>query len=275
MYSLKNSFFILAIFLSSCMYGMESGSLSTTVPTKPKIAISFDLDDVISGSLELVDLSDSELPDEDLREIITEDCTQYPLVQKIHADDQQLMGRQIATRIEISEGLLFVYPVMAMIETIKQLTSKGYLVVAATNQPLGSHRHHYRRVLREHYGIDLKDLFRAVLTRAPDSGDPRDASRSLCYPAIEHENIHAVFDLKPFIGYFNGLQKMVMALDGTVEKIIHIDDRTDNVRGARRAGLEGIHFNVPGGSVLSAEPEILKAAITNLKNDLKAHGIDL
>lgn len=255
------------------MYGMEGGS-SATIPTKKNIALSFDLDDVLTGALEFPYSADAEVSDEDLRDVINKDRSRYPLLETLHSDDGELMTRQIATPIEISEGLLFIYPVMAMIETIKQLKSKGYLVVAATNQSFGQHSNNYRRVLRDHYGIDLNDLFRAVLTVGPDARDSGE-NRSLCYTANKEQNIHAVFDEKPAAGYFNALKHVVMQLDDTITKIIHIDDRKENVRGAGAQSVVGIHFDVPGGCVLSAQPEDLKTAVTNLKNELKFHGVDI
>jgi FMN phosphatase YigB (HAD superfamily) len=269
MYHLKNSIFILAVLLSSCLHGMKGESSSATVLPKENTVISCDLDDFMTGALEFPDDVCAELSNENWKDVMTHNCNRYPLLQRLYSDNADLIDRQLATRIETSEGLLFVYPVMAVIETIKQLKNKGYLVVAATNQPVGSHIRNYRRALFNHYGIDLNDLFRAVLAVAPNRRND-----SFAYCADKQNNIHAVFDEKPTAGYFNALKELVLQLDNTVTKIVHIDDREDNVRGAGRVNsMAGVHFNVPGGCVLEAKPEQLESAITNLKNDLKSHGV--
>lgn len=272
MHQFKNSFFIFAILTSSLLYGMESGScVNLQKTTKDNIAISFDLDDVLTGGLAYTPPEEGEIFREYWKEKIAQSYKHYPLLKLHHLSDQALLERQIAAPIIIASGELYVaYPVIAIIEVIRSLKNNGYLIVAGTNQPYDLHIKQYRKMLIDHYGIDFNDLFSAVLTTTAK----HTAGDSMIECISQEDNIYAVYDEKPHIGYFKALRYLLKRVDDTVTKIVHVDDSKKNVKGAGSVdSIVGVHLDVPGGCVLSAQPEQLDRAITNLKNELKSHGI--
>lgn len=175
---------------------------------------------------------------------------------------------------EIIERSQKPYPMMPMIENIQKLKDDGYTVVGATNQDYIQHQA-YRKYMKEHYGFDLNTLFDAVVTTRVNHLDAP-AGDDLAYRANPEDNIYVTRkseDYKPAPSYFKAVEQVVKSINPQATEIIHTDDILKNIEGAQKAGLKGIHFNLPGGSVRKTTPEDLQKTIKTWENELKVYGV--
>ncbi len=136
-------------------------------------------------------------------------------------------------------------PIMPMIENIRRLKKQGYTVVGATNQ---DHKQHqaYRKKMKGH-GIDMKELFHAILTTRVhhETVIPTDNS---FYPLEESDTIYVTRDVeayKPRVKYFQALKDLVTSINPKVKTIIHTDDKAEYSQGAQQAQVEFVHFQYP------------------------------
>ena len=175
---------------------------------------------------------------------------------------------------EIIERSQKPYPVTRMIDDIKKLKAAGYSVIGATNQDYMQHQA-YRRYMKDVHGIDLNTLFDAVLTTcvyhaAQPAGD------DLCYRLNATDNIYVARNreaYKPHSSYFTVVQELAKKVEPTSTRVIHTDDRKENIDAAEQAGIEGIHFNLPGESVRKTTPADLDNSINAWEAELKGLGI--
>jgi|GEM_PF-1547139 hypothetical protein len=214
---------------------------------------------------------------------------QCPLVDSVLSHEESTYDRFVEES-KADEPWLII-PVLPVFEVISQLQRKGYHIVANTNQAFEGHVI-YREKMLEQHNIDLNRLFATTLTTnisrqfrplhlrllqhigAQSLYDWWTGQCSLYSCHDEANNIYRMTDpgvAKPSITYYDAATHLIQKKKPNITKIIHIDDLAENVDGANDADMHGIHFNI---KVLRADPAALKAAITKLKEDLKAHGIE-
>ena len=276
----KNSFFILATLFASYMYGVESGSCAQQQEAKKNIVISFDIDDVMSGTRRVKSSEKAVAYSADLLKSIVKDC---PLALKLLEENAGLTEPQLAELEESASGFpdsYLLYPLMDMINMVKSLKAQGYTVIAATNQS-GCQHEKYRQLLKQqHPTIDFNELFDAVLTIADTSKVNGNVEDDKPYQRLNpSDNIHVLrqYGLKKTrAAYFKAVVELVESINPQAEKIIHIDDMGENVSVASHVErVRGIRFKVPENNVLSASLDDIHKAIVKLRNDLKTHGVDL
>jgi FMN phosphatase YigB (HAD superfamily) len=237
----------------------------------PLEVISFDLDGVFNQNIHL--------PKEfQLSPWIACLSNHSPLVQAAHKDNADLINK-LTVEFETEQKPFAVYPVMPIVQLIKNLRSKGYLVVAATNQTVIMHKS-CRRNLRDQHDLNLDDFFDVTLVTLEKNGNqpPPDESVLDNAPSLYHHvegTLHAVSyqDLgKPHKHYYLALQSLVKSKHPKITKIIHIDDLKINILGAQQVtDMHGIHFDV---DVRTADIATITAAVVKIKDGLKAHGIE-
>lgn len=268
----KKSILIFGVIFSFSVCGMESGSCSTAVSIKKNIAISFDLDGVLNASRSFYN-----------KIRVSDIMKTSSLIYELLSHHQAAMDwhNTAFNKVETLEKSVVdvVYPIVAMIECVRLLKRQGYTVIAATNQKADYHIDEYR-VHMNLYSIDLNELFEGVLTRSrcDDAKDDCDDQPGLYRRLSQQDNIYVMCNSehkKPDEKYYAAVKELAQSCNPAITQVIHIDDLEINVRGAVQSGLISIHFDVPPSRVLLANPEMLERAITNFKNDLKAHGIDL
>lgn len=174
---------------------------------------------------------------------------------------------------EIIERSQKPYPFMPMIEHIEKLKAEGNTVVGATNQDYLQHQA-YRKYMKEHYGIDLNKLFDAVVTtRVNHLNAP--AGNDLAYRANPEDNIYVTRnpeDYKPNPSYFKAVEQVVKSINPQATEIIHTDDKLENIEGAQKAGLKGIQFKLPAGSIRKSTPQELQNTVKTWETDLGGLG---
>jgi hypothetical protein len=297
MLNFRRTLFI-SLLIASHVIGMSPEAFVSD-NKKHAIVLSFDIDDVISGK-EKVGLWDyaSLVPyliynhpkillafwPQNYKQIRQEAAViskstngAFNIVHKvIQWINRQGYGDLSGYEVEIVERSQKPYPVQRMINNIQELKKNGFVVVGATNQDYMQHQA-YRKFFKNTYNIDLNVLFDAVLTTrvehvAPPSGE--DAS----YRLQPLENIYAarnINDFKPHAGYFQALKHMIAKLVPYSKKIIHSDDKQENVQAAQQAGLHAIHFNLPTGSIRKSTPAQIAAAIDSWKGSLAELGVSI
>jgi FMN phosphatase YigB (HAD superfamily) len=164
------------------------------------------------------------------------------------------------------------YPVKAMFEHIRRLKQEGHPIVAATNEDwqqlgictakLGAH------------DIDLHTHFDAIITTrvhhisAPEGSEPF----YKLHPLDENDKTYVVRnveDYKPRETYFKVVEALIKHIAPMSKRIIHTDDKAENVEAAKKAGLDGICFRLPAPTVHKAAPEDLDKTITQWASDVE------
>ena len=293
----KRSFitFFLTINILVCpfIYGMQE----TAAAVEPKTtAFSVDLDDVITGK-DKVGFNDfiplagmfwtspmlatAALPHN--QQAITNHVTQLTEEQKyngstniIHGVIQYLKdngyGDVSSYETEINKRTQKPFPVKRMIANIRALQRLGYPVFAATNQDCKQYEL-YRDHLESEHNIDLQDMFDGVIT-TPVYHLEHPVNNGLVYKAHPGDYSDEVFviadrdHVKPNPSFFNGVAWVIKAMHPEVERIIHTDDKAENIEGAKKAGLKGIHFSLAGETVRKTSPADLDATIDAWEKEL-------
>ncbi|MCA9770700.1 hypothetical protein KC460_05005 [Candidatus Dependentiae bacterium] len=172
-------------------------------------------------------------------------------------------------------------PIQQMVDAAKSLKDQGYVLIGATNQDWKQHLA-YREQMRKH-GVDLNEIFDAVLvTRVNHIQVPEDQKEKSFFIPVEYENMYAAIDknaYKPHKEYYEilkDLTKYIASQKGiTVDSIIFTDDKKENALGANNNGINGIHFELAGGSARKTSPEDLQKTVNNWKVQLNKKGIAL
>lgn len=155
---------------------------------------------------------------------------------------------QVYEIVDISINPVIIKPMLAL---VKKLKKDGYIVVAATAQD-GLNHVVYRQKLKQQ-GIDLDILFDTTLTSFacwPALGNLTEkAGESLLY--VKKFNFYMIDTYcinKPNISYFQLLYSLLNALYSSVENIVFIDDKYENIESfnqmIKQANIKGkgIHF---------------------------------
>lgn len=172
-------------------------------------------------------------------------------------------------------------PIDQMIQAVRELKKKGYIVIAATNQDWKQHAA-YRQKMKQQ-GVDLNKLFDAVVTTAVNYGNVSQAAqKGGFYNPVINENIYAATAqdaYKPHAGYYTLVKKVADYIAETkhvpVKRIIFADDKAENIQGATQAQMQGIHFDLPGGSARKTSPQDLQNTINKWKQDLRKHSVEI
>lgn len=258
------------------LFTSQSFSMIENNSRNPRaIAISFDLDEVTNTSLNSTHKSSS----------VERDWDKYlkiapALVQDAHKRDPDLT-KKIVTIFK-NGGTRVFYPIFPIIDMIKNLRSKGYMVVAATNKTVAGYLS-YAKQMQELHGIDLSNLFDAILTtfcitkEAPPCADILQNADRLYSRIHGTKNLYSFFysDIgKPNQYYYLALKALIKSHAPHITKTIHIDDIYDNVLGARNIpDMQGIRFNIPLNYDNSGI--MLAVGITELKRALRSHKVEL
>ncbi len=264
---------VLGIVIASFCYGMGCGDRD--------IAISFDIDDVLTGRMQF-EYQENETREE-LHAYFMDLKNKHALISAVFMHDEAAIQKQITAvhekqyPIQNPKGIFvrLIYPVKSMIELVKRLKEKGYTIIAATNQPIESHQY-FRKAIQFQHGLDFNDLFDAVLTISLETKESE--NYTLYYRYNESDNMYVmrkVGHCKPHHPFFHGVKSLVENINPQVKKIIHIDDQEKHVIGAQSIGLEGIHFQIPGGNVMDITSEQLENAVMHCKIQLREHGVYL
>lgn len=165
-------------------------------------------------------------------------------------------------------------PIPEMIKNVEKLKQQGCKVVAATNQDYKQHQA-YRAKMKKNHNLDLNELFDAVLTtnvmhEQPDKKEP-------FFKVNTTDNIYAVSDgsSKTDTKYFAAEKMQIKAIIPQHDKIIHVDDKKENIESAKKEGFETIHFDLDDQSARKAGPKKVGKAVDVFKKDLSSLGVTL
>lgn len=172
-------------------------------------------------------------------------------------------------------------PIDQMVEAVRTLKKKGYIVIGATNQDWKQHAA-YRQKMKQQ-GVDLNQLFDAVVTTAVNYGNVSQAARKGgFYNPVINENIYAATAqdvYKPHAGYYTLVKRVADYIAETkhvpVKRIVFTDDNVKNIEGATQAHIQAVHFDLPGGSARKTSPQDLQNTINKWKQDLRQHLIEI
>ncbi len=169
-------------------------------------------------------------------------------------------------------------PLSDVITFLKDLKKKGYVLIGATNQDYMQNKS-YRNKMKDQ-GQDLQDLFDAIVTTRVNhlnevNGKPIDEQEPFTQVEDMIYMVNSPTGVKPQEGYYEVLKKVGKKLNPSAKRFIHVDDRIENVEGAKKVDdFEGVHFNLPAGSARKSSPEELANALEGYKKGLEKLGID-
>lgn len=258
-----------AVLVSPHCFTMEDNNDSKIVPTT---AISFDLDEVTNTCATCI--RTDICIEQEWNHFIKKASS---VIQNAHNKDSELTRKIVPI---FKRGELVFYPITPIIDLINTLKNKGYTVVAATNKTIAGYLL-YAQQMQELHGIDLSNLFDAILTTlcvsskvSPTKEALKNADR--LYDHVRGtKNVYAFFYSnigKPHPYYYQALKALIKSKAPHITKTIHIDDSFSNVDGARNIpDMDAVCFRTP-----QCEPNdlMLAVGVMNLKNDLKNLGIE-
>ncbi len=164
------------------------------------------------------------------------------------------------------------YPVKAMFEHIIRFKKEGHPIIAATNED-------WQQLiicmakLKEH-GVDLNMHVDGIITTrvhhipAPEGSEPF----YKLYPQNPDDKTYVVRslqDYKPRETYFKVLGALIKHLAPMSNQVIHTDDKNENVQAAKKAGLDGVWFQLPAPTVRETPSEDLHQTITQWVSDVE------
>jgi FMN phosphatase YigB (HAD superfamily) len=164
------------------------------------------------------------------------------------------------------------YPVKAMFEHIIRLKKEGHPIVLATNEDWQQLKICMAK-MREH-GVDLNMLVDGIITTrvhhvpAPEGTEPF----YKLHPQDPNDKTYVVRsleDYKPREAYFKVAEAVIKHVAPMSKRVIHTDDRDENVQAAKRAGHDGIWFKLPAPTVHQTPSEDLEKTITQWASDIE------
>jgi len=291
-----------AVSILACpiMYGMERMEQEVSRTESKNIALSFDIDDVISGKekvgfqnfLVLTPmflwnpmLATAGLPEN--QAAIKEHVRKMETEQKVNGATNVMRGvieylrdngyGDISYYEEQLNGLTQKpNPVMRMVANVEKLKKNGHPLVAATNQDFKQYKI-YREYMKTQHNIDLKNMFDGVIT-TPVYHIEQPAGKESVYRIDENDHIYVTRkreDVKPAPSFFYAVAEVIKKIHPQATGMIHTDNKPENVQAAIEAGFKGVHFNLSAGSIRKATAEEIDNTINTWENELASvHGID-
>jgi len=177
---------------------------------------------------------------------------------------------------DIIERSINPKPLDSVIDFLRALKGMGYTLVGATNQDYLQNKV-YRKKMKDQ-GVDLDALFDGIVTTRVhhlDRPNGKEVQEDAPYTELE-KGVYMLTNskaTKPSSLYYQALRRVARKIHPQARRFIHVDDKQENVGGARDVDFEAILFNLPAGTARKSSPAELNRALDGYRKGLGKLGI--